>query len=256
MAGLYHIYYLFTNSIFMKLNFRLIRSLFVRLLFTLFLISIVWVLVYRWLPPPATLHMFLRRATAGKKDLPDKNINYKYVSIERVSEHVPLAMIAAEDQLFLKHKGFDFEAIEGAYKRNRKSKRIAGGSTISQQVAKNAFLWQGRSYLRKAVEAYFTVLIELLWSKKRIMEVYLNIAEMGDRIFGINAAARIYFNKSPENLTPQQAALIASVLPNPIKYKVKQPSAAILRKRHRVMRNMRQLGGTAHVKSITNTYYK
>ncbi|GEO03682.1 hypothetical protein AAE02nite_13460 [Adhaeribacter aerolatus] len=196
--------------------------------------------------------MFKRRAAAGKQELPNKKIKYTYVAIEEVSEQVPLALIAAEDQLFLKHDGFDFKAMKGAFEHNQKSKRVAGGSTISQQVAKNVFLWHGRSYLRKGVEAYFTFLVELLWGKKRIMEVYLNIAEMGDRIFGIEEAARIYFKKSPKDLTPNQAALIASVLPNPIKYSVKNPSGAILRKRRRVVQNMRRLGGVAHVKPITD----
>jgi len=234
----------------MKVNLQLIRSLFISLMLSLFLLSVSWVLVYRWLPPPATLHMFSRRAKAGKEGLTDKNINYRYVSLDEVSEYVPLALIAAEDQLFLTHKGFDLKALEEAYKSNRNSKRKVGGSTISQQVAKNVFLWHGRSYLRKAVEAYFTVLIELLWSKARIMEVYLNIAEMGDRVFGIDAAAQTYFKKSPKDLTQQQAALIAAVLPNPIKYSVKKPSRAILSKRRRIQLNMRRLGGKTYVKPL------
>jgi monofunctional biosynthetic peptidoglycan transglycosylase len=235
----------------MKINLRLARAMFLSLILSLFLVSVAWVLIYRWLPPPATLHMFTRRAKAGKENVPDKHINYHFVSLTEVSPQVPLALIAAEDQRFLTHNGFDFDAIEGAFKQNRKSKRVAGGSTISQQVAKNVFLWHGRSYLRKAVEAYFTVLIELLWSKSRIMEVYLNIAEMGDQIFGIEAAAQKYYKKTPAKLTAQQAALIAAVLPNPVKYKVKNPSGAILRKRSRILLNMRRLGGVAFVKPIT-----
>jgi len=234
----------------MKVDFRLVRSLFLSLVLSLFLLSVAWVLVYRWLPPPATLHMFSRRAKAGKEGLADKNINYHYVSLNEVSEYVPLALIAAEDQLFLTHNGFDLKAMEEAFKTNRKGKKKVGGSTISQQVAKNVFLWHGRSYLRKAVEAYFTVLIEMLWSKARIMEVYLNVAEMGDRIFGIDAAAHRYFKKSPQELTQQQAALIAAVLPNPIRYSVKKPSGAILSKRRRIQLNMRRLGGKAFVKPL------
>ncbi|MGV3585431.1 MAG: monofunctional biosynthetic peptidoglycan transglycosylase [Adhaeribacter sp.] len=233
-----------------------IKALVIKLILTLFLGSVLWVLIYRWLPPPATLHMFKRRAAAGKQDLPNKTIQYTYVALEDITPNVPLAMIAAEDQLFLKHDGFDFKAMKGAFEHNQTSKKVAGGSTISQQVAKNVFLWHGRSYLRKGVEAYFTFLIELLWGKKRIMEVYLNIAEMGDRIFGIEEASRIYFKKSPKNLTPNQAALIASVLPNPVKYSVKNPSRAILRKRRRVVLNMRRLGGVNHVQSITSENIK
>lgn len=239
----------------MKINFRLIRTMLISLILSLFLLSVGWVLIYRWLPPPATLHMITRRAKAGKENVPDKYINYHFVSLQEVSAQVPLALIAAEDQLFIKHHGFDFEAIQGAFKNNRKKNRVVGGSTISQQVAKNVFLWHGRSYLRKAVEAYFTLLIELLWDKARIMEVYLNVAEMGNRVFGIEAAAQTYFKKSPKNLSASQAALIAAVLPNPVKYSVKKPSAAILRKRRRITLNMRRLGGVAHVKPLTqNTF--
>lgn len=241
----------------MKLNLQIIKTMLISLMLTLFLLSVVWVLIYRWLPPPATLHMFSRRAKAGQEDVRDKNIKYQFVSLDEVSAQVPLALIAAEDQLFIKHNGFDFGAIKGAFKNNRQSKqRLAGGSTISQQVAKNVFLWHGRSYIRKAVEAYFTVLIELLWSKSRIMEVYLNIAEMGDRVFGIQAASQIYFNKAPNKLTARQAALIASVLPNPVKYSVKKPSRAILRKRRRVELNMRRLGGVTHVKPLIQGSFK
>lgn len=237
----------------MKINLKDVVGLFLKLMLALFLLSICWVLIYKWLPPPATLHMFKKRAEAGEKDVRDKKIAYTYVDIDEVSEEVPLALIAAEDQLFLQHNGFDVKAMKGAFKGNLNGKRLAGGSTISQQVAKNVFLWHGRSYIRKGVEAYFTFLIELFWSKKRIMEIYLNIAEMGDQVFGIQAASQKFFKKPPRHLTRQQAALIASVLPNPIKYSVKNPSAAILRKRQRVVRNMKQLGGVAYVRSLTQS---
>lgn len=235
----------------MKVDLKMIRSLVIRLILTMFLLSVVWVLIYRWLPPPATLHMITRRADAGKENLSDKYIKYRYVPLEEISAQVPLAVIAAEDQLFMTHNGFDFKAMQGAFEKNLESKRLAGGSTISQQVAKNVFLWHGRSYLRKAVEAYFTFLIELLWGKSRIMEVYLNIAEMGPRIFGIEAASRAYFRKPAAQLSNQQAALIAAILPNPVRFSAKQPTAYILKKRRWIMKNMRQLGGTAHVKSMT-----
>jgi monofunctional glycosyltransferase len=243
------------KAIGMKINFRLIRSLVIQLVLTMFLLSIVWVLIYRWLPPPATLHMITRRAKAGKEGVADQNIKYRFVSLEEMSENMPLAVIASEDQLFTSHDGFDFKAIKGAFEHNQASKKISGGSTISQQVAKTVFLWHGRSYMRKAVEAYFTVLIETLWGKKRIMEVYLNIAEMGDRVFGVDAAARAYFKKDPAKLTSQQAALIAAVLPNPVKYSVKKPTPYILRKRRNIMRNMRRLGGVAHVRPLTQPGY-
>ena len=236
----------------MKVDLKMIRSLVIRLILTMFLLSVAWVLVYRWLPPPATLHMITRRADAGKANKPHKTIRYQYVSLEDVSAQVPLAVIAAEDQLFMTHNGFDIKAIKGAFETNLESTRLAGGSTISQQVAKNVFLWHGRSYLRKAVEAYFTFLIEVLWGKSRIMEVYLNIAEMGDQVFGIEAAARHYFGKPAAGLSARQAALIAAVLPNPVKYSVQHPSSYVLNKRRWIEKNMRQLGGTAHVKALSH----
>jgi monofunctional glycosyltransferase len=235
----------------MKVDLKMIRALGIRLILTMFLLSVVWVLVYRWLPPPVTLHMITRRADAGKENRPDKFIKYRFVSLADISPQVPLAVIAAEDQLFMTHNGFDFKAIQGAFERNLESKRLAGGSTISQQVAKNVFLWHGRSYLRKAVEAYFTFLIELLWGKDRIMEVYLNIAEMGDQVFGIEAASQLYFRKPAAELSPQQAALVAAVLPNPVRYSARKPSSYILKKRRWILKNMRQLGGTAHVRPLT-----
>lgn len=234
----------------MKIDLKMIRSLAIRLVLTLFLGSVAWVLVYRWLPPPATLHMVTRRADAGKADLPVKVIRYRFKTLEEIAPQVPLAVIAAEDQLFMTHNGFDFKAIQGAFEKNLDGKRLAGGSTISQQVAKNVFLWHGRSYLRKGVEAYFTFLIELLWGKSRIMEVYLNIAEMGDRVFGIEAAAQLYYRKPAADLNTDEAALVAAVLPNPVRYSVRNPSAYIRKKQRWIMKNMRQLGGTKQVKAL------
>lgn len=235
----------------MKANLRVIRELLLKLILILLLLSVAWVLVYKWWMPPATLHMIERRAKAGKQDQAEPQIRYHFVPLEAVSPQVPLALMAAEDQLFLTHNGFDYKAMKGAFRQNRQSKqRLAGGSTISQQVAKNVFLWHGRSYIRKLVEAYFTVLIEFFWSKHRIMEVYLNVAEMGDRVFGVEAAARRYYRTSAQNLTASQAALIASVLPNPIKYSVKEPTRTIYRKRRAVLRNMRRMGGVASIKLL------
>jgi monofunctional biosynthetic peptidoglycan transglycosylase len=231
-------------------NLKIVRDLLIKLVLIMFLLSIVWVLVYKWFSPPATLHMIERRAQAGQKNKNVPQIRYEFVELEEVSSQVPLALMAAEDQLFMTHNGFDYQAMKGAFQKNRNSKRIAGGSTISQQVAKNVFLWHGRSYLRKLVEAYFTVLIEFFWSKHRIMEVYLNIAETGNQLFGIEAAARKYYQVPAKKLTASQAAMIASVLPNPVKYTVKNPSANIYKKQKVVLRNMRQMGGTASIKLL------
>ncbi|QCR21677.1 monofunctional biosynthetic peptidoglycan transglycosylase [Pontibacter sp. SGAir0037] len=233
-----------------RLGLRQFKLLFLKLILSLFLMSIAWVLLYRWVSPPATLHMIQRRAEGGKAGKEDPEIRYRFVRLEEMSEQLPLAVVASEDQLFLQHNGFDFEAIQDAFKRNRKGKQIRGGSTISQQVAKNVFLWHGRSYLRKGVEAYFTVLIELLWSKQRILEVYLNIAEMGDGVFGVEAASRKYFRKPAKQVSREQAALLAAVLPNPIIYSAQRPSGYVLTKRARIVRAMRRLGGVNYIKTI------
>lgn len=233
-----------------RLGFREIRLIITKLLLSLVLLSVLWVLVYRWVAPPATLHMVKRRAEAGTADKADPAIRYKFVSLEEMSEQLPLAVVASEDQLFLEHSGFDFDAIADAFKRNQKGKNIRGGSTISQQVAKNVFLWHGRSYLRKGVEAYFTFLIELLWGKQRILEVYLNIAEMGDGVFGVEAASQKYFRKPAAKVGRQEAARLAAVLPNPIRYSAERPSAYVLGRQRRIARAMGRLGGTTYIKTI------
>ncbi|WP_114781327.1 monofunctional biosynthetic peptidoglycan transglycosylase [Botryobacter ruber] len=232
------------------LEFRHIKFIFLKLVLILFLMSVLWVLLYRWVAPPVTLHMMQRRAEAGTAGKENPQINYRFVTLEEMSQQLPLAVVASEDQRFLQHSGFDFDAIWDAFKRNQEGKNIRGGSTISQQVAKNVFLWHGRSYLRKAVEAYFTFLIELLWGKQRILEVYLNIAEMGDGVFGVEAAAQKYFRKPAKDLKRQQAALLAAVLPNPLKYSAQNPSSFVRRRRTRIARAMGYLGGTTYIKPI------
>ena len=232
---------------------KFIRLVFIKLVLTLFLMSILWVLVYKWFMPPATLLMLQRRAEPAQvsKNISEK-IRYDFVELEEVAYHVPLAFIASEDQLFTHHNGFDYKAIHTAFQKNQKGRRVIGGSTISQQVAKNVFLWHGRSYIRKVVEAYFTVLIELLWSKHRIMEVYINIAEMGDKVFGIEQASQKYFRKPAKDLNAYEAAAIAAVLPNPIKFSVTNPSAYIVRKRANIRRHMRNLGGKVFIKPLVD----
>ena len=226
----------------------------------LFLASVAWVLVYRWVAPPATWLMLDRRAHApvglgyyGIQAEGARQIRYRFRTLDEVAPTVPLALVAAEDQRFLIHHGFDVDALMHAAKRNWNGdgKHIVGGSTISQQVAKNVFLWQGRSYVRKAAEAYFTVLIETLWSKRRIMEMYLSVAEMGDCTFGVEAASERYFHKSADCLTAPEAALLAGVLPNPLRFRASDPGPVARAKQLRVLHNMRRLGGTAYVAEIT-----
>ena len=228
-----------------------------QLLVVAFLASIAWVLLYRWVSPPATWLMLDRRAHApvdkgyhGIRE-EDRHIQYEFRTLEEVSPQLPLALVAAEDQRFLIHHGFDGDALLKAAKSNFEGKKqLRGGSTISQQVAKNVFLWHGRSYVRKAAEAYFTLLIELLWDKRRIMEMYLNVAEMGDCIFGAEAASQQYFHKSAEKLTPAEAALLAGVLPNPLRFRASNPGPQARLKQRRVLRRMRQLKGSVYVQEL------
>lgn len=214
----------------------------------LFLFSLLLVILYRWVNPPFTFTMLERKLESVSSQ--DTKIYYQWTDYEDMSYYVPLAVIASEDQNFSSHHGFDLEAIEKAMKHNRKHKRIRGASTISQQVAKNVFLWNGRSWIRKGLEVYFTGLIELFWSKKRIVEVYVNIAEMGNFVFGVGATSKKYFNSSPKNISMEQAALLASVLPNPRKFSVQNPSDYTLRRKFWIMEQMEQLGGREYLKEV------
>lgn len=212
-----------------------------KVLLWFFLVSVLWVLAYRFINPPITLLMVQRNWERKTNDKSFK-IDKKWVDFEDISDNMKRAAVSAEDQLFLKHLGFDIKAIEKAYSNNAKGKKVKGGSTISQQTAKNVFLWPGRSYVRKAFEAYFTLLIELLWSKERILEVYLNVIEMGDGIYGAEAAAQAYYGKSCRNLSRSEAALIAACFPNPLRWNPKKPTAYIKHRQYLIMRNMRRLG--------------
>lgn len=166
---------------------------------------------------------------------------HQWVSLSRISPHMAQAVVAAEDQRFLQHSGFDFVAIEKAWQANLRGKRLRGGSTLSQQTAKNVFLWSGRSYIRKGLEAYFTVLIEASWGKSRILEVYLNTVEFGTGIFGVEAAARHYFGVPAARLSKSQAAMLAAVLPNPHRFLVQQPSPYVRQRQQFILQQMRQI---------------
>ncbi|NTW31305.1 MAG: monofunctional biosynthetic peptidoglycan transglycosylase [Bacteroidetes bacterium] len=187
-------------------------------------ITIVPVIIYKFISVPASPLMFLR--TLEMKSNGDSvNLDYKWISIDKMSPYLFQAAIAAEDDEFMYHNGFDFDAMTKAIKSNQKNeKRIKGGSTISQQTAKNVFLWPHRDYLRKGLEAWFTGLTELIWGKKRIMEVYLNIVELGDGVFGVEAASQKYFKKPASDLTKNEAAALVAVFPNPRVYRVINPS--------------------------------
>jgi monofunctional biosynthetic peptidoglycan transglycosylase len=206
-----------------------------------FAISVLLVVIFKWVPVPFTPLMAIR-AVENKWEGKDAVLSHDWVPLEEISPNLQKAVIASEDGNFLNHYGFDFQAMQKAFKNNQKGKRIKGGSTISQQTAKNVFLWQGRSYLRKGLEAYFTVLIELIWGKERIMEVYLNSIEMGKGVYGAEEAAQHWYRKSAINLTKREAAGIAAILPNPLKYKATNSSSYIERRKDKILRNMRHIG--------------
>ncbi|MBS1917861.1 MAG: monofunctional biosynthetic peptidoglycan transglycosylase [Bacteroidetes bacterium] len=191
-----------------------------RVLIFLFIFQLFYILILKWVDPPITLTQLGSLVTGH-------GLKRDYVSMKNISPYAKLAVICSEDQLFPDHDGFDFKSIEKAMKHNQKSKSLHGASTISQQVAKNVFLWQGRSWFRKALEVYFTFMIEKTWGKKRILEMYLNVSEMGDGVFGIESAAQHYFKKKAKNLTRSEAAMIASCLPNPKVYTIKPMSARV-----------------------------
>src|SRR5580692_1462787 len=191
-----------------------------RIFLFLFFFQFFYILILKWINPPFTL-------TQLSSLLHGYGLKRNYVSMDAISPYAKLAVISSEDQLFPDHDGFDFKSIEKAMKHNQKSKSLHGASTISQQVAKNVFLWQGRSWIRKGFEVYFTFMIELIWGKKRILEMYLNVSEMGKGVFGIEAAAHYYFNKPASSLTRQEAAKIAACLPNPKIFTIKPLSAHV-----------------------------
>lgn len=204
-------------------------------------LSLFSVVFFKFVPIPFTPLMIIRaieNKTAGKPVY----FSHDWEPLENISVNLQKAVIASEDGLFLTHNGFDFRAMQKAYKSNERGRRIKGGSTISQQTAKNVFLWQGRSYIRKGLEAYFTVLIEFIWGKERIMEVYLNSIEMGDGVYGAQAAAEHWYRKDATNLTKKQAAGIAAILPNPRKYTATSSSSYVNRRKDKIMRVMRTIG--------------
>ncbi len=207
-----------------------------------FIISIVSVIVFRWLPVPFTPLMLIR-CVEQKVDGKDMKLKKDWVSFAEISQNLQLAVVCSEDQNFIRHNGFDFTAIEKAMDYNENHRKQRGASTISQQTAKNLFLWPGRSWIRKGFEVYFTFLIETIWSKERIMEVYLNIIEMGDGVYGAQATSEIYFHKDASRLNRSEAALIAAVLPNPRRFSIARPSNYIRKRQAWVVRQMGFWGG-------------
>lgn len=215
-----------------------------RIVLFLFVSHLIYLVLLKWVNPPVTMTQLGSLFTGH-------GLKRDYVDRSEISPNARLAVIASEDQLFPDHSGFDFKSIKKAMEYNKKKPgRVRGGSTISQQVAKNVFLWQGRSWIRKGLEVYFTFMIELLWSKDRILELYLNISEMGDGVFGIEAASRRYFNKPAAKLTRQEAAMIAASLPNPKIYTVKPRSKWVNKKYPWVLQQMRFIEGDPDIRKL------
>jgi monofunctional biosynthetic peptidoglycan transglycosylase len=203
--------------------------------FWFIVVTALWVALLGLVDAPVTWHM---AAQAREQD----GVERRIVPLERIARQFPLAVMASEDQRFMFHSGFSWDAMRKAMERNKKGRRIRGGSTISQQTAKNVFLWHGRTYLRKGLEAWFTVLIEVLWTKERILEVYLNVAEMGKGVFGAEAAAQQCFGRPAQQLTAAQAALITATLPAPRRYNCRKPSGYVTGRQQWVLRQMRNIG--------------
>ena len=216
---------------------RLFRFL-IKALLCFAVLSILWVLLYKYVAVSYTPLMILRYMETEES----YETKHHWKSIEEISESLQLAVICSEDQNFLEHNGFDYEAIKKAYRDNRVGKRQRGGSTISQQTAKNVFLWPERSWFRKGLETYFTFLIEQFWSKERILEVYLNSIEMGDGVYGAEAAAEYWFNKAAIDLTKYEAASIAAILPNPRIYRASPRSKYIEARKNWIVLQMHNFG--------------
>jgi len=227
-----------------KKLFRKIFLFVAKVLVIILVSSILWVLLYRFINPPISGMMVYKSLTEE-----DYSYQYEWRDLEEISDEIPLAFISAEDQLFLEHDGFDIDAIQDAMKHNKSSENKRGASTISQQVAKNVFLFPTKNFLRKGVEAYFTVLIESIWGKRRIMEVYVNTVELGEGVYGVEVASQLNFKKSASKINKTQAALFSAALTNPIKFKISAPSDYMRRKQSWVMKQMNNLGGVKILQS-------
>lgn len=213
-------------------------------------VTVAVVVALRWIDPPFTAFMLESRVAALVTREPGYEFRQEWRDWNRISKNAGLAVVASEDQMFPDHNGFDFKQIDKALEARERGRRVRGASTISQQVAKNLFLWPGQSWVRKGIEAGVTVLIEFAWSKQRILEVYLNIAEFGRGTYGVQAASRRFFHKDAARLAPSEAALLAAVLPAPKRFKVDAPSGYVRRRQAWIVRQMASLGGTGYVSNL------
>ena len=226
----------------MNFFFKKLWRIFLRICLWFFIISIASTILFRWLPVPFTPLMLIRcveQIVDSKREL---KLKKDWVSLDEISPNLQLAVVCSEDQNFFEHHGFDFDAIEKAVRHNEHHKRKRGASTISQQTAKNVFLYDGRNWMRKGFEVYFTFLIETFWSKERIMQVYLNVIEFGNGIYGAEAASQEFFHTSIKKLSREQAALLAAVLPNPIKFSAQHPTPYIRKRQQWILEQMENWG--------------
>jgi monofunctional biosynthetic peptidoglycan transglycosylase len=216
------------------------------------LLSVLAVVTLRWVNPPTSAFMLENRLTALSEGDHAYRTDYEWMDLENISPHAAIAVVASEDQQFPFHAGFDFNSIRESVRVSEKGKKkhLRGASTISQQVAKNLFLWNGYSFIRKGMEAYLTVIMELTWPKERILEVYLNIAEFGRGIYGVQAASERFFHKPAARLSSSEAATLAAVLPNPIKMHADRPSAYVAERREQILGQMRALGGASYLEAL------
>jgi len=213
-------------------------------------LSLLLVVPLRWLDPLTSAYMLRDRAEALIDGEKGYRFRQEWVDWARISPQAGVAVVAAEDQKFASHLGFDLQAIDKAVRDSKRGRKLRGASTISQQVAKNLYLWPGQSFVRKGLEAWFTLLIEATWPKQRILEVYLNVAEFGRGTFGVEAASQRYFGRPASRLTREQAALLAAVLPNPIRYRVDRPSRYVQKRQRWILRQMSQLGGRSYLDQL------
>ncbi len=232
---------------------RRIRRLLSIVLLSVLLLVVVSagaVLAWRWMDPGTTSFILQRKVSELIAGGAARDVRQQWVDWQAISPHMGIAVIASEDQRFAEHWGFDLDSIQDAIEERRSGGRARGASTISQQVAKNLFLWPGRSWVRKGLEAYVTVLVELFWPKQRILEVYLNVAQFGDKTFGVGAASRRFFGKRASALSAREAALLAAVLPNPVQMRADDPSPYVRQRARWIQEQMRRLGGQGSLRGI------
>jgi monofunctional biosynthetic peptidoglycan transglycosylase len=228
---------------------RRIFNLLLKGVYYFLIVSIGSVVIFKFVPIPITITMIDQKIDALFSE-GSSELYYDWVSYDEMSKEIPIALVAAEDQKFPDHFGFDVAAIKKAYNNNQKGKKLRGGSTISQQTAKNVFCWQSRGYVRKGLETYFTFLIEVIWGKKRILEVYANVAEMGKLTFGVEAASQKFYGKPATKLSRKEAARLAAVLPSPKKWSAAKPGPYVSRRTSAIARGIRQLGGAGYLKDL------